>query len=43
MTVSPDSVEVGVFAGSPPGGETERDVSGYDERGSDVPYWDDDC
>jgi len=43
VTVYPDSGKVGVFAGSPPGGEAERDVSGYYERDSDVPYWDDDC
>jgi len=40
VTVYPDSGKIGVFAGSPPGGEDERDVSGYYKRDSDVPYWD---
>lgn len=41
VTVYPDSGKIGVYAGAPPGGEAERNVSGYYERDSDVPYWDD--
>ncbi|MFB6219992.1 MAG: cupin domain-containing protein [Halolamina sp.] len=40
VTVYPDSGKIGVFAGAPPGGEGDRDVSGYFERESDVEYWD---
>mgnify|MGYP006285553987 FL=1 len=39
VTVYPDSGKVGVFAGAAPGGEGERDVSGYFERDADVDYW----
>ena len=39
VTVSPDSEKIGVYAGSPPGGEAERDVSGYYRRDDDVDYW----
>ncbi len=39
VTVYPDSGKIGVFAGSAPGGEGDRDVSGYYDRDSDVPYW----
>jgi len=40
VTVYPDSGKVGVYAGSPPGGEDERDVSGYYDRDATVDYWD---
>lgn len=39
VVVYPDSGKIGVFTGSPPGGEAERDVSGYYEADSDVDYW----
>lgn len=39
VTVSPDSEKIGVYAGSPPGGESEREVSGYYRRDDDVDYW----
>ncbi len=39
VTVYPDSEKIGVYAGSPPGGEDERDVSGYYRRDDDVDYW----
>jgi uncharacterized cupin superfamily protein len=39
VTVYPDSGKVGVFAGSPPGGDGERDVEGYYRVGDDVSYW----
>jgi uncharacterized cupin superfamily protein len=39
VTVYPDSEKIGVYAGSPPGGEAERDVSGYYRRDDDVDYW----
>ncbi|WP_435115803.1 cupin domain-containing protein [Halolamina sp. C58] len=39
VTVYPDSGKVGVYAGSPPGGEGERDVSGYYDRDATVDYW----
>lgn len=39
VTVYPDSETVGVFAGSPPGSERDRDVSGYYRRDDDVDYW----
>jgi len=39
VTVYPDSGKIGVYAGSPPGGEAERDVSGYYRRDDDVDYW----
>ncbi|MUV57190.1 cupin domain-containing protein [Halogeometricum sp. CBA1124] len=41
VTVYPDSEKIGVYAGSPPGGEDERVVSGYFERDETVDYWDD--
>ena len=41
VTVYPDSEKIGVYAGSPPGGEAERDVSGYYRRDDDVDYWTD--
>jgi uncharacterized cupin superfamily protein len=40
VTVYPDSETFGVYTGSPPGGEDQRDVAGYYERDSDVDYWD---
>jgi uncharacterized cupin superfamily protein len=39
VTVYPDSEKFGVYTGGPPGGEADRDVSGYYERESDVDYW----
>ena len=39
VTVYPDSQKIGVYAGSAPGGEAERDVSGYYRRDDDVDYW----
>ena len=41
VTVYPDSGKIGVYAGSPPGGEGDRDVSGYYRRDDDVDYWTD--
>jgi uncharacterized cupin superfamily protein len=41
VTVYPDSDKIGVYAGSPPGGEGEREVSGYYRRDDDVDYWTD--
>ena len=41
VTVYPDSEKIGVYAGSPPGGEGERAVSGYYRRDDDVDYWTD--
>lgn len=43
VTVYPDSEKIGVFAGSPPGGEGDCDVSGSYEREDDVSYWDDEA
>ena len=40
VTVYPDSEKVGVFAGSPPGGEGERSVHGYFRPEDAVDYWD---
>ncbi|GAB7093519.1 hypothetical protein JCM30237_06710 [Halolamina litorea] len=40
VTVYPDSDKIGVFTGAAPGGEGDRDVSGYYERGASVDYWD---
>lgn len=39
VTVYPDMGKIGVFSGSPPGGEDERDVHGYYQRDDDVDYW----
>ncbi len=39
VLVYPDSEKIGVFAGSAPGGEGERDVSGFYRREDDVGYW----
>ena len=39
ITVYPDSGKFGVYAGSPPGGREERDVSGYYRLEDDVSYW----
>ena len=42
VTVYPDSGKIGVYAGSPPGGESsERTVDGYYPRDATVDYWDD--
>ncbi|ACV48306.1 MULTISPECIES: cupin domain-containing protein [Halomicrobium] len=41
ITVYPDNDAVGVFAGSPPGGdESERRLSKYLDADAEVPYWD---
>jgi uncharacterized cupin superfamily protein len=40
VTVYPDSGKVGVYAGSPPGGDAEnRSVDGYYDRDATVDYW----
>lgn len=39
VTVYPDSKKIGVFAGTAPGADGDRDVSGYYERDSGVSYW----
>ncbi|MFB6194767.1 MAG: cupin domain-containing protein [Haloplanus sp.] len=39
VTVYPDSDKVGIFAGSAPGSEEPRTVSGYYRRDDDVDYW----
>ena len=39
LTVYPDSGKIGVYAGSPPGGEGDRDIAGYYRRDDDVDYW----
>jgi uncharacterized cupin superfamily protein len=40
VTVYPDSGKIGVYAGSPPGGDsTERVVGGYYPRDGNVDYW----
>ena len=39
VTVYPDSGKLGVYAGSPPGGRSARDVSGYYRIDDDVDYW----
>ena len=40
VTVYPDSGKIGVYAGSPPGGEPEeRTVNGYYPRDGTVDYW----
>ncbi|WP_135822514.1 cupin domain-containing protein [Halostella litorea] len=43
VTVYPDTGKVGVFAGSPPGGEDERTVHGYFREGDAVDYWDEEA
>ena len=40
VTVYPDSGKLGVYAGSPPGGDGERAVEGYWRLDDDVDYWD---
>jgi uncharacterized cupin superfamily protein len=35
----PDSGKIGVFAGAPPGSESERIVDGYFREADDVDYW----
>ena len=40
VLVYPDSEKIGAFAGSAPGGEGDRDVSGFYRREDDVGYWD---
>jgi len=39
VTVYPDADAVGVYAGSPPGGDGDRDVSGYFPRSARIDYW----
>lgn len=39
VTVYPDSEKIGVFVGSPPGGEGERSVRGYYRTEDAVDYW----
>jgi uncharacterized cupin superfamily protein len=39
VTVYPDAERVGVFAGSPPGGQAERTVHAYFREGDAVDYW----
>ncbi len=39
VTVYPDSGKMGVYAGSPPGGRSERTVHGYYRLEDDVDYW----
>jgi hypothetical protein len=41
VTVYPDSEELGVFVGAPPGGCEERSLHGYYRIDDDVPYWED--
>ncbi|WP_248895686.1 cupin domain-containing protein [Haloplanus halobius] len=41
VTVYPDSGKIGVYAGSPPGSDADRTVSGYFRRDDDVDYWTD--
>lgn len=43
VTVYPDSETIGVYAGSPPGSDDARTVSGYYRRDDDVDYWLDEC
>jgi uncharacterized cupin superfamily protein len=40
LTVYPDSGKFGVYVGAPPGGRSERSLSGYYNRDDDVDYWD---
>lgn len=39
VTVYPDSGKLGVYAGSAPGGDRDREVSGYYRIDDDVDYW----
>lgn len=42
ITVYPDDDKVGLYAGTPPGGDKdERSLSTFLDRHADVPYWDD--
>lgn len=40
VVVYPEMDTVGVYAGSPPGGRSDRDVHGYWRRADAVDYWD---
>lgn len=39
VTVYPDADAVGVYAGAPPGGDGDREVSGYFPRSARIDYW----
>ena len=39
VTVYPEMDEVGVFAGAPPGGRSERSVHGYFDPEDAINYW----
>ena len=39
VTVYPDADAVGVYAGAPPGGDADRDVSMYVPRSARIDYW----
>ena len=41
VTVYPDSEKIGVFVGSPPGSNEERNIHGYYRREDAVEYWTD--
>ncbi len=41
VAVYPEMNKVGVYAGSPPGGRSGRDVSGFWDRDDTVGYWED--
>ncbi|MFC7234931.1 cupin domain-containing protein [Halosegnis marinus] len=40
VAVYPEADGIGVFVGAPPGGDGERTVSGFWNRGDAVEYWD---
>lgn len=40
VTVYPDSEKFGVFVGSPPGSQRERDFQGYFPMAAETGYWD---
>lgn len=41
VTMYPDSGKIGVFAGAPPGDDSDRTVNGYFRTDDDVDYWTD--